>query len=149
MWRSLGEGSRRDVLNLRLRHCLIPEIAAQKAGGIEVHFAAKQLTELALHGEEFQTRFMPGFEFHQDVEVACRAKIFPQDRPEEGKLANMVSAAKLRDLFRRDWHDAFAHARTHTSSAILTQTNKFCGVLVALRWRAREAKEGLVKSGIQ
>src|SRR5215213_3478688 len=95
-------GSCLGILNLGFRQHLVSEIGAQETPGVEVHLPAKDLGKLCFHGKERQARHVTGLELHQDIDVALGPEVVPQDRTEEGQLADMATSTELLDLLAVD-----------------------------------------------
>jgi hypothetical protein len=71
-------------------------MATQVAGGAKVDLPACQTRKLVFHGHYGETRDMARFEFDQDIDVAVRTEIVPEDRAEKGEFYDMVPSAEIR-----------------------------------------------------
>lgn len=99
MWRIRSSSlSCSVILDFRLSQHPLPEEPAQEARSIEIHLATDDLGQLTFPIEEFPPWHMPLLEFHQDIHVAVRPEIVPEDRAEKGQPPDMVSPAELGDL---------------------------------------------------
>ena len=63
---------------------------------MQVDPAPEHLPELVPQGEEGQARDVTWLELDQDVNVAVRSKVTPQDRAEKRQPADVVLAAERR-----------------------------------------------------
>ena len=86
MCRSLAtsRGGSAGIVHLSLALNLLTEMAAERAGRVQIYSATDHLREFILESGESETRNMTGFEFNENIDVAVRSKIGPQHRPEEG-----------------------------------------------------------------
>src|SRR5215469_14230315 len=72
------------------------EVAAQVLGCAQINLASLLFRKLHFHARQGdQARCMAGIEFHQNVEVAIRTKMWRKHRAKERKFADMISFAEL------------------------------------------------------
>src|SRR4051794_33936718 len=94
--------SRLGILNLGFRQDLIAEVRAEETGCVQIHLPAQNPRELLLHRKEREAGHVTGLEFHQDVDVALRPEIVPENGAEERQSADVVVAAEIDDLLPID-----------------------------------------------
>ena len=86
-----------EIQGFGLRQDLVAEVAAEEARRVEVHLPAEDRRELRLHREEAEAGHEAGLELHQDVHVAFRREVVPQDRSEERQAPDVVAPAECCD----------------------------------------------------
>jgi hypothetical protein len=98
------------ILHLGPGYHFSSKVPAEILGRAEIHLAAENSEELFLEIKETEkSGDVSGLELDEYVYVAVRTKVFPQHRPKQGKLANVVPLAELSDPVPRR---LYAHAPT-------------------------------------
>jgi hypothetical protein len=77
-------------------------ILAQETGGVQIHFAAKDLAEFNLSSSQSDHADSgTGIEFDQNIHVAGRGEIISQNGTEQGQSTNTIRPAKVGYLLLR------------------------------------------------
>lgn len=79
-------GSRRDVLHLRFSECLLAEVLAQRAAGVQIHLTPENAAQFGFYREEVKPRSEPRLKFNEGIDVTRGGEIVAKDGPKNASL---------------------------------------------------------------
>src|SRR3954470_13946862 len=91
------------ILHLGAPQHLVANPAVEKLGRDEIDTpAVEKSRKLILEPDEPETRYMPGLELYEDVDIALRTEVFPQNGAEEREPPDVIAPAEFGEQRLRD-----------------------------------------------